>query len=235
MFCNCSPLPMTCQPDADEPRSIPRGVVAAGNVEGHPAATDACTASITGLPPPTAQRASHKRHSIGLILIIPCVYGLHVVVMCLEQAGPVTGHDQMPSPATSHGPGWMRPGQAGLRVTRPLALTAPPSPWAARALTIGRYGFFEVSLGHKPASSGNYPRLPSEGGLIREGRKGQTMCHLSQPLVSPARIVKFEGKNAQTWSDWGSVALHGGAASVERRSQGREAGAGLHRSTCRIS
>ena len=78
----------------------------------------------------------------------------------------------------------------------------------------------------------------SEGGLVREGRKRPTICHLRQPLVSPARIVKFEGKNDQTWSDWGSVALHGGAAFVERTSQGRQdggGGGGAHRIPGRLA
>lgn len=118
------------------------------------------------------------------------------------------------------------PGQAGLRVTRPLALTAPPSPWAIGRRPLDDACFFEVSLGNNPALGGNSPRLPSEGGLVREGRKGKQFVTSVSRSCSPARIVKFEGKNDQTWSDWGSVALHGGAAFVERTSQGRQDGGG---------
>ena len=94
----------------------PVGVVAAGNVEGTHSG-NRCQHVVNHRTPPTAQRASHKRHAIDLILIIPCMYGLHVVVMCLEQADPMTGRDQIPSSATSLGPGWVRPGLLAKQVS----------------------------------------------------------------------------------------------------------------------
>ena len=175
-LCDCSPLPMTCQPDANEPRQIPRGCCRGGKCRGDTQRQPMPARRVNHRTPPTAQRASHKRHAIDLILIIPCMYGLHVVVMCLEQAGPMTGHDQIPSPAHSGrgGCGLAEPGQAGLQVTRPLALTAPPSPWAIGRRPLDDGCFFEVSLGNNPALGGNSPRLPSERARAAWSGKGAT-------------------------------------------------------------